>query len=107
MRALTNLVLTGVIAVGAHAATRYHPAQEFSSVNNPSGVWSYGYLLSTNSAFRLYPTNVNGSWALWAKDPFRAPPGWYTEGLFALSSNPQSIQFYRRSPIPYTYNELC
>src|SRR2546426_687079 len=57
MRAILLTIFLGCSLMHATAATTYDLVQGFSTNNNPSSVWSYGYLTSTNGGFSLYPTN--------------------------------------------------
>jgi len=62
-RTVSLLVLPSVCAWGA---TTYDFVEQFSTNQNPSGVWSYGSRDSVTGAFTLYPTNWQGDWGFFA-----------------------------------------
>ena len=43
MRTILLTIFLGCSIMDANATTVYDLAQDFSTMNNPSGVWSYGY----------------------------------------------------------------
>ena len=89
MRATVLIIFLGCSVMSATAATTYDPVQDFSTVNNPSGVWSYGYKSSPNDVLTLYPTNYGGSWGIYSYTNGSPAPGTYLFGAakFALISS--------------------
>ena len=86
MRVLTLIgLLSGNCVLTATAATTFDFVQQFSTNNNPSGVWSYGYKATADSSFSLFATNVAGVWhstvlfgqfvgaSIWANAPTNPP----------------------------------
>jgi hypothetical protein len=39
----------------------YDPASDFSAINNPNGVWSYGYSLTLGGPFHLYESTLDNN----------------------------------------------
>ena len=88
MRTILLTIFLGCSIMDANATTVYDLAQDFSTVNNPSGVWSYGYK-SINGSFTLYPTNYSGRWAIYEYYSDVLVPGFYqfSRAAFELLNN--------------------
>ena len=56
---LTLACMVWLLAGNPARAETYDLATQFSTVNNPNGVWSYGYETSLGGAFVAYPTNLS------------------------------------------------
>lgn len=54
-----SLLTVALAGATARASTIYDADADFSIVNNPNGVWSYGYLDVTGTTFTKYATSTN------------------------------------------------
>ncbi|WP_226586850.1 PEP-CTERM sorting domain-containing protein [Microseira wollei] len=73
---MTAAVIIGFAASPSLAAT-FNAAADFSTTNNPNGVWQYGWSSSLGSTFNLYPNFTNDAGFVGWRDPsityFSAP----------------------------------
>jgi hypothetical protein len=77
-----RLALCLTVATVSRAAVIYEPAAEFSSTQNPRGVWSYGYSLTLGGALLSYnastPSNAKGPLGVVGLE------GWYQNNFYGV-----------------------